>query len=88
MKRAAALAVATVAVLAAAPAPSEAAKKPPAPIETVDAASGSFLLRNGRFRPLDDVASAAVTAHVATNNRGQTAGFYPRCRRCGARLPP
>jgi probable HAF family extracellular repeat protein len=36
-------------------------------------ASG-FIYRNGRYTPLDDV-DGLVTAHVAINNRGQTAGI-------------
>jgi probable HAF family extracellular repeat protein len=39
--------------------------------------SGGFIYRNGRYTPLDTV-DGLFTAHVALNNRGQTAGAYLR----------
>jgi hypothetical protein len=39
--------------------------------------SGGFLYHDGRYTPLDTV-DGLVTAHVAINNRGQTAGAYFR----------
>jgi probable HAF family extracellular repeat protein len=39
------------------------------------APAGGFVYRNGRYTPLDTVDSL-ITAHVAINNRGQTAGSY------------
>jgi hypothetical protein len=40
-------------------------------------ASGGFIYHDGRYTPLDTV-DGQVTAHVAINNRGQTAGTYFR----------
>ncbi len=39
--------------------------------------SGGFLYHDGRYTPLDTV-DGLVTAHVAVDNRGQTAGAYFR----------
>lgn len=40
-------------------------------------ASGGFIYRDGRYKPLDGV-DGLITAHVAIDNRGQTAGAYFR----------
>jgi probable HAF family extracellular repeat protein len=39
--------------------------------------SGAFIYRKGKYRPLDGVAGAPLTAHVGLNNRGRIVGSYP-----------
>jgi uncharacterized membrane protein len=46
-----------------------------APLTPADA-SGAFVYRDGTFTPLSKIPGAALSTHLANNNRGQIAGFY------------
>jgi hypothetical protein len=61
-----------VTALVAAPAGADPSGNAPAPPDP----TGAFVVRDGRFTPLDTIPNAAVSGHVNSNNRGQVVGLY------------